>query len=173
MTEDDWKKVSLPIQVRVGNVLRSWIREHWSDFTPALIQSLKSFIDNSLRLDSNQSLVKSITTALNSKVCIIIIYLLIFLFVFIIKLECTASTRRRNRWGKGEIISNTTTWTQSPQNNLFTLFKCSLRCWWGRNCPPTHFSWFWSICIHQGIYLFYPKIQTKYDSYNNIGIRIS
>jgi hypothetical protein len=67
MTEEEWKKMMLPIHIRVGKVLRQWMKEHWSDFTPALIDTVKAFIDNSLRLDGNQQLVKTLTQTLNSQ----------------------------------------------------------------------------------------------------------
>lgn len=68
MTNDEWKKISLAVHIRVGKVLQQWMKEHWSDFTPSLIESVKAFIDNSLRLDGNQLLVKTLTQTLNAQV---------------------------------------------------------------------------------------------------------
>lgn len=66
MTEEEWKKVSV-IHIRVTNVLRQWMKDHWEDFTPSLVDTLKAFVDNSMRLSSVE-LMRTLTQTLNAKV---------------------------------------------------------------------------------------------------------
>ena len=65
---EEWKHACALVQTRVGKVLLSWIHDHWIDFSMPLVNLLKSFIDNDLRLDGNLALVKSLSAAINSKV---------------------------------------------------------------------------------------------------------
>ena len=67
-TAEEWRLVSGHVQERVGNVLLAWVRDQWTDFSKFLVKSLKSFIDNDLRLDGNLTLAKSLSTYLNNKV---------------------------------------------------------------------------------------------------------
>jgi hypothetical protein len=67
-SDEEWKLTCIHIHEQVGNVLLAWIQDHWADFSKPLVGSLKSFIDNDLRLDGNLPLVKTLSATINSKV---------------------------------------------------------------------------------------------------------
>jgi len=66
-TEFEWRKIAVPIQLRVVNVLKTWIKDYFSDFNEKLIQTVKSFCE-SLRHDGNNALANRISDTLNRKI---------------------------------------------------------------------------------------------------------
>ncbi|GAM20828.1 hypothetical protein SAMD00019534_040030 [Acytostelium subglobosum LB1] len=65
-SDDEWKKVAVPIQLRVVNVLKQWIKQSFSEFNDKIIQNIKSFIE--ILKHDNVSLANSIMQTLNSKI---------------------------------------------------------------------------------------------------------
>ncbi|KAF2071514.1 hypothetical protein CYY_007175 [Polysphondylium violaceum] len=66
-TEFEWRKIAVPIQLRVVNILKTWIKDYFSDFNDKLIQTVKSFCE-SLRHDGNNALSNRISDTLNRKI---------------------------------------------------------------------------------------------------------
>eukprot|EP01133_Synstelium_polycarpum_P000183 gene183-221_t len=66
-SEEEWKKIAIPIQLRVVNILKTWIKDNFSDFNDRLIQTIKAFCEN-LRHEGNNSHSSRIMTTLNSKI---------------------------------------------------------------------------------------------------------
>ncbi|EGC37703.1 hypothetical protein DICPUDRAFT_46357 [Dictyostelium purpureum] len=64
---EEWKKSAVPIQLRVANVIRTWIKDYFSDFNDRLIQNVKSLYEN-MRQSGNMSHAKILSEALNSKI---------------------------------------------------------------------------------------------------------
>ncbi|KAK5583230.1 hypothetical protein RB653_004821 [Dictyostelium firmibasis] len=64
---DDWKKSAVPIQLRVANVIRTWIKDYFSDFNDKLIQNVKSLYEN-MKQSGNMSHAKILSESLNAKI---------------------------------------------------------------------------------------------------------
>lgn len=64
--DDEYKKICVVIQLRVVNVIKAWINNHWSDFNDKLLAALKLFIDGTLRIE-NKNFADILTMALNAK----------------------------------------------------------------------------------------------------------
>ncbi|KAK5583167.1 hypothetical protein RB653_004757 [Dictyostelium firmibasis] len=61
----EWRQRSTHIQLRVLNVLKTWIKDYFSDFSEKLISAIKSLLE-SMRQTGNMSYAKVISDALNS-----------------------------------------------------------------------------------------------------------
>ncbi|EAL68130.1 Ras guanine nucleotide exchange factor [Dictyostelium discoideum AX4] len=61
----EWRQRSTHIQLRVLNVLKTWIKDYFSDFSEKLILAIKSLLE-SMRQTGNMSYAKVISDALNS-----------------------------------------------------------------------------------------------------------
>ncbi|GAM22694.1 hypothetical protein SAMD00019534_058690 [Acytostelium subglobosum LB1] len=65
-SDDEWKKIAIPIQLRVVNVLKTWINQSFSEFNDKLIQNIKSFVE--VLKHDNLALANRIMQTLNSKI---------------------------------------------------------------------------------------------------------
>lgn len=65
MSDEEHKKLCLVVQLRVVNVIKGWIKDHWSDFNEKLISQLKAFIDGTLRIENKYA--DMLTSLLQSK----------------------------------------------------------------------------------------------------------
>ncbi|KAN0031445.1 hypothetical protein ACTFIV_005309 [Dictyostelium citrinum] len=61
----EWRQRSTHIQLRVLNVLKTWIKDYFSDFSEKLILAIKSLLET-MRQTGNTSYAKVISDALNS-----------------------------------------------------------------------------------------------------------
>ncbi|KAJ6230896.1 ras guanine nucleotide exchange factor i-related [Anaeramoeba flamelloides] len=64
-TYTEFKKHRKFIQMRVGNVLKKWIEDHFSDFNDRLISEIYKFIDNTVFRDGHSSLSKNLRNAIS------------------------------------------------------------------------------------------------------------
>ncbi|EGC30159.1 hypothetical protein DICPUDRAFT_41848, partial [Dictyostelium purpureum] len=60
-----WRQRSTHIQLRVVNVLKTWIKDYFSDFSEKLVQAIKTLLE-SMRHSGNTPYAKVISDALNS-----------------------------------------------------------------------------------------------------------
>jgi len=70
MSADDWRlRVVMPIQMRVTNVLKQWIKEYFHDFQrrPKLLQMLHHFVDHTLPDSGQPSLARSLSRTLEAQ----------------------------------------------------------------------------------------------------------